>query len=269
VFYSLRANYCPPKYITEYNHMLRYKIKLILKYWLGFKWINTIHKNIQFILDYNKFSNNNAERFTVNLFDLYPCLNDKTSITGFDAHYLYHPAWAIRKVKELNPRVHHDFSSILSFATSLSAFIPVKFYDYRPAKLSISGLESHHADLTKLPFKTNSVDSISCMHTIEHIGLGRYGDPIDPNGDLKAIAELKRICASKGHIIFVTPVGKPKIFYNAHRVYSFDMIIDYFKELKLIEFSLITDNNDFINKADPKLVEQQEYGCGCFLFKKL
>ena len=55
----------------------------------------------------------------------------------------------------------------------VSAFIPVEFYDYRPAELSLSGLEFKHADLTHLPFADNSVESLSCMHVIEHIGLGR------------------------------------------------------------------------------------------------
>ena len=52
------------------------------------------------------------------------------------------------------------------------------------------------------------------MHVIEHIGLGRYGDEMDPDGDLKAIDELKRVLSRKGDLLFVVPVGKPKIMYN-------------------------------------------------------
>ena len=81
------------------------------------------------------------------------------------------------------------------------------------------------------------------MHTIEHIGLGRYGDPIDYDGDLKAIKELKRVIKIGGSIIIVVPVGKPKIIFNAHRIYSYDQIISYFNGFKLKEFSLITDSN--------------------------
>lgn len=119
--------------------------------------------------------------------DLFPCLNDNTEYTGFDAHYIYHPAWAARIVKQISPSIHIDISSTLHFCSILSAFIPVKFYDYRPAILDLDNLNSLKADLMNLPFEDNSIESISCMHTVEHIGLGRYGDPLDPMGDIKAI----------------------------------------------------------------------------------
>jgi len=85
---------------------------------------------------------------------------------------------------------------------------------------------------------------------------------------LKAINELKRVLAPGGSLLFVVPVGFPKIEYNAHRIYSFEMIKEYFKELTLQEFSLIDDASRFIENADPGLVKNQKYGCGCFWFKK-
>ena len=108
------------------------------------------------------------------------------------------------------------------------------------------------------------------MHTIEHIGLGRYGDPIDPDGDLMAISELKRVLAPDGNLLFVVPVGKPKIMYNAHRIYSYDEVVNCFKELKLNEFSLVPDDKErgFINNATKEIADAQNYGCGCFWFKK-
>ena len=83
------------------------------------------------------------------------------------------------------------------------------------------------ADLTQLHFESESIESLSCLHTVEHIGLGRYGDPIDYDGDLKAIRELKRVVVKGGSILFVVPVGKPKIIFNAHRIYSYEQIINY------------------------------------------
>ena len=106
------------------------------------------------------------------------------------------------------------------------------------------------------------------MHTIEHIGLGRYGDEIDPQGDIKAINELKRVLAQNGDLLFVTPVGKPKIEFNAHRIYSYEQIKEYFSPLTIKEFSLIPDSGGIIINADPALVKEQNYGCGCFWFKK-
>ena len=151
----------------------------------------------------------------------------------------------------------------------LSAFIPVKFYDYRPASLTLSNLSSEKADLLNLPFQNDSISSVSCMHTIEHIGLGRYGDPLDYDGDIKAIKELIRVTKNTGDILFVTPVGQPKLMFNGQRIYSYEQVISYFTNCTLMDFSLIPDNGGIINNADPKLVKEQKYGCGCFWFRKI
>ena len=222
----------------------------------------------EFFGEYRRFKKLSDDRFSVKLKDIYPCLKDKTSITPFDQHYIYHPAWAARVLARTKPAYHVDISSKLSFSTIVSAFVPVRFYDYRPADMKLSGLESAFADLNGLPFEDDSQPSISCMHTIEHIGLGRYGDVIDPKGDLKAINELKRVVKPGGDVLFVTPVGTPRIEYNAHRVYSYEQIISYFAPLQLVEFALVPDEGGFIDNADVSLAEKQHYGCGCFWFKK-
>jgi len=209
-----------------------------------------------------------GKRPSVLLSDTYPCLNDKIKSTPFDQHYTYHPAWAARIIAQTKPSEHVDISSILYFGTMLSAFVPVKFYDYRPAHLSLSNYESGFADLKKLSFTDDSIESLSCMHTIEHIGLGRYGDELDADGDIRAINELKRVLKPGGSILFVTPVGKPRVEFNAHRVYSYEQITEYFSPLTVKEFSLIPDSGGLVEGADPSLVAQQQYGCGCFWFTK-
>lgn len=220
------------------------------------------------LLAFKKASRKN-KRFAVDLFDMYPCPFDKTLLTGFDRHYVYHTAWAARKVAEIKPEFHTDISSSLYFSSIVSAFVPVKFYDYRPADLQLSGLSSEKGNLLHLPFADGSVRSLSCMHTVEHVGLGRYGDPIDPDGDLKAIKELKRVLASGGSLLFVVPIGKPRIQFNAHRIYSYEMIKEYFDELELKEFSLIPEKSGaLIVNATKEQADKEQYGCGCFWFVK-
>ncbi len=214
--------------------------------------------------DLTTFKSKSDSRFSINNEDNFPCLNDNTNNTGFDAHYVYHPAWATRIIKDINPSKHIDISSTLHFCSQLSAYVPVDFYDYRPANLTLPNLKTLKGDLMNLDFSDNSVESISCMHTVEHIGLGRYGDPIDPIGDLKAIEELKRVVAKGGSLLFVVPVGKARIQFNAHRIYSFEMILSCFEGFELKNFSLITDLGDFIWNANPEIVSNQKYGCGCF-----
>ena len=185
--------------------------------------VNKIRLYYGFIRDFFDFKkkSHSSTRFHITWGKRKPQLHDNTPNTNFDAHYIYHPAWAARIVKRINPEFHVDISSTLTFSSMLSVFIPVRFYDYRPAHLKLSGLTSSKADLQNLPFEDNSVESLSCMHTVEHIGLGRYGDSIDPDGDLKAICELKRVLAKNGNLLFVVPIGTPKIMFNAHRVYSY------------------------------------------------
>jgi hypothetical protein len=222
----------------------------------------------EFFGEMNKFRRMNDGRFTVRTADMYPCLADKLETTPFDQHYIYHPAWAARVLAKTRPPYHIDFSSKLAFSTIVSAFVPVKFYDYRPANLQLSNLESEFGDLTNIDLPDNSQPSVSCMHTIEHVGLGRYGDPLDPRGDLKAINELKRILQPGGDLLFVTPIGKPRIEFNGQRVYSYTQVIQHFSPFTLQDFSLIPDKGPIIENADPSLIEREKYACGCFWFKK-
>jgi hypothetical protein len=202
----------------------------------------------------------------------YFCSSDKTKQTGFDRHYVYHPAWAIRKVlRDIKPERHLDISSTLHFVSHLSAFLPVVFYDYRPADLALDQLEVGQADLTALPFDDNSIESISCMHTIEHVGLGRYGDALDPDGDLKSIWELQRVTAKGGSLLLVVPVGeKSRIQFNAHRVYQPEWIVEQLPELQLQEFYFIPGQKGTpeIISAHSQSISGENYGCGCFWFKK-
>jgi SAM-dependent methyltransferase len=163
-----------------------------------------------------------------------------------------------------------DISSSLYFCSLVSAFVPVAFYDYRPASLGLSHLTSDRADLMALPFADQSVESLSCMHVVEHIGLGRYGDPIDPGGDLKAMAELQRVLAPGGSLLFVVPVGHPRVIFNAHRIYSHGQIVSAFSELTLMSFALVPDHPsvELILDAPAEMADKQDYGCGCFCFTR-
>jgi len=225
----------------------------------------------QFRSDIKKFNAMNDGRFMIKKSDLAPYLLDNTATTEIEPHYTYHPAWAARILAKTKPKLHIDFSSYLQFSTIVSAFIPVQFYDYRPAYLKLENLETKKGDLLAMPFADNSVESLSCMHTVEHVGLGRYGDPIDPEGDLKAIKELKRVLAHGGTLLFVVPMGRARLLFNANRVYSYDQIMNYFSDFILKEFSLIPDNAreiGMIKNAPKELTDKQENGCGCFWFEK-
>jgi hypothetical protein len=221
------------------------------------------------ISEYLRLKKASDNRFSFRLADLYPCLDEVTVETDFDAHYVYHPAWAARIIAQLQPAKHIDIASTVYFSSMISAFIPTEFYDYRPARLNLSNLKSDRGDLAKLDFADNSIESLSCMHTIEHIGLGRYGDELDISGDLKALAELKRVTAINGSLLIVVPIGKvSRIHFNAHRIYTYKQFLNYFPGFDLLNFALVTDQSSFIAEATESDANDQFYGCGCFWFKK-
>ena len=220
---------------------------------------------IQFFIFYK--NNNRSEKYS-----LKPMLFDKRKLEPFDPHYLYHTAWASRALFKIKPKIHYDFASDLRFVTIISSFVKIVQYNLSIPTIKLNNLEFKSTDLTKMKnIKSNSLKSVSCMHVVEHIGLGRYGDKINPSGDKMAINELVRVLAPGGNLLFVTPVGNPKIFFNAHRVYAYDDILRFFSCLSLKEFSFISDDGFYLGiELFPKIskLKNNNYGCGCFWFKK-
>ncbi len=202
----------------------------------------------------------------------WPILNEDTQTTAFDEQYLYHTHWALRKIWLSKTRTHLDFSSSLNFISACSVFSEVSFYDYRPPVIHITNLTCNHTDLTKFDESINPQASVSCMHVIEHIGLGRYGDILDPTGDLKAIHNLTSYVQPGGKLLFVVPVGQPAVWFNAHRVYDPTDVVSYFAEsFKLEEFFFIPSDlkNPPIITTDLTIANRYRYACGCFEFTRV
>ncbi|MDE1901084.1 MAG: DUF268 domain-containing protein [Alphaproteobacteria bacterium] len=212
-------------------------------------------------------------RFLLDESIFFPILNEDTPSTAFDRHYLYHPAWACRILRRIAPALHYDFSSVLSFAAAISAWVPTVFCDIRPADIRLDGLSVRREDLTKISLPDDSVESLSCMHAVEHVGLGRYGDDIDYDGDIKAVREIQRITSRGGNILFVVPVGRvAAIQFNAHRIYTWQSVLDLFAGgFELVESALIPDQQELglVGAPDADLLARQTYACGCFWFRKL
>jgi hypothetical protein len=228
---------------------------------------------LRFVKEYRRFKGLAAEsgRFPVLWKNRNPFLKEKTAQSGFDRHYIYHTAWAARMVRQANPAFHVDISSSLYFCSIVSAFVPVRFYEFRPPDLVLSNLSTGPADLNALPFESGSVASLSCMHVVEHAGLGRYGDQLDPSGDLSAIAELTRVLAPAGSLLFVVPLGRPLLRFNSDRTYSYGQIVEYFKGLTLVHYAFIPQsfaNGPMVEDPPQETRDCGREGCGCFMFTK-
>jgi len=107
---------------------------------------------------------------------------------------------------------------------------------------------------------------------VEHIGLGRYGDQLNVNADIVAMNNLIRALKKGGRLLFVVPVGKPGIYFNAHRIYSASWIANFFsKSCELKEFYLIQGPHDLqpVYNCDLAEADKFPYACGCFEFIKI
>ncbi|MCL5774753.1 MAG: DUF268 domain-containing protein [Patescibacteria group bacterium] len=200
---------------------------------------------------------------------LFPQLFDKDPASHtFDKHYVYMDRWALKQIINTRPAEHVDVGSSIRFLSMASSVTKVKFVDIRPVKLDFDNFECIEGSILSMPFADNSVESLSCLHVAEHIGLGRYGDPLDPLGTKKACAELVRIFKPGGSLYFALPVGCEAVYFNAHRVHDPETIIEYFKGLKLVEFSAVSDQGRYLETAQLGDYRNSVYACGMFKFTK-
>jgi hypothetical protein len=197
-----------------------------------------------------------------------PQLLDRTETTPFDPHYTHQDAWAAREVFRRRPDRHVDVGSRITFVVGLTAFTAVTFVDLRPLDVEVPGLEVVAGTVLGLPFEDRSVESLSCLHVAEHIGLGRYGDPLDPEGTRKAARELERVLAPGGALYFSLPVGEPRTEFNAHRVHDPDEIVSFFPELRLASFSGVSDEGRWHERLTPQDLAGSSWACGCYLFTR-
>ena len=200
--------------------------------------------------------------------DSYPCLFDATDITPYDPHYLYQAVWAMGRIARSGAKKHVDVGSDVKFVGLLATHLSVTFVDFRPLGAKLPLLTSVAGTILALPFADRSIDSLSCLHVAEHVGLGRYGDPLDPSGTRRACVELARVLAPRGNLFFSVPVGQPRVCFNAHRIHSPRQILEYFNSLDLVEFSAVDDRGELLIDARLEQVDSAMYSCGLFRFRR-
>jgi SAM-dependent methyltransferase len=149
----------------------------------------------------------------------------------------------------------------------LTAVLPVTFVDIRPLELTIPNYEGLSGSVLSLPFPDASVESLSSLHVIEHIGLGRYGDPLDPFGAVKAAREIVRVICHGGRAYISVPIGRPRVQFNGQRVFAIGEVLNMFADLKLAELSVVDPTGRFVEAVDAGqvLIDDTNTGADCGL----
>lgn len=203
--------------------------------------------------------------------ELSPVLGDRRDTAGnISGHYFLQDLVVARMVVAARPPRHVDVGSrIDGFVGHLLTHMPVEVVDIRPLRTPLSGLTFVQDDATRLDgFATGSVPSLSSLHAVEHVGLGRYGDPFGPDRAVSAMRTLSRVLATGGRLYFSVPIGRPRIEFNAHRVFHPQEVLTHFDDLRLDAFSAIDDRGDLHEDVAPAEFADQSYGCGIFVFRK-
>lgn len=217
-----------------------------------------------FIKEYRIFLKDKNPRFKISINYIFPCLKDKTEKTSVEPIYFFQDTWAAKKIFKANPKHHYDIGSEIKTIGIISQFIPTTMIDIRPIDISLDNLFFMKGSILKLPFRNNSIESVSSLCVVEHIGLGRYGDAMDPYGSERAIKELMRVLKKGGNLYFSVPVDKECcIYFNAHRAFTRSYILELFSDLKLIEEKYIY-GKEVYDKYD----KEKGFGTGLFHFCK-
>lgn len=225
-----------------------------------------LREGVQYVRDVKGFKKEYAGGYPVKVL---PVFFEKTRKSTFDPHYVYQAYWATKRIiREKKPGCHVDISSNISFLTQLSAMLPVIQLEYRPPGITLADCKRLCGNILNLPFSNQSLQSVSCLHVVEHIGLGRYGDPLKNDGWRHALSELQRIVAPEGNLFLSVPVGKPVVYFNANYIFSALDIQRSLADLELAEFSFVDDEgylHEYGNMAD---TFSMKYALGLFHFRR-
>ena len=186
--------------------------------------------------------------------------------------YLWQDLWGAQHIYRNKPEMHYDIGSkVDGFITHLLSYEQkVTMIDIRPLGIHVDGLDFIQADATNLEnIDDNSIESLSALCSLEHFGLGRYGDDIDPDACFKCFDAIQKKVKKGGYVYISVPIGKEHLEFNAHRVFRAQTIVDSFDKMDLLEYSSCCRDQYEKNIEICKYDDWTEYGGDRFgLFKR-
>ena len=205
-----------------------------------------------------------------------PVLGEHNSYSGnFDYQYFYQDLIVANYIYKNKPIKHIDIGSrIDGFVSNVASFRKIEVFDIRKNFFNHKNIIFNQVDFMKLGSSMEeTTDSLSCLHTIEHFGLGRYGDTINPNGYIEGFKNILKLLKKDGYFYFSVPVSKlDRVYFNSERTFQPLRVLEWSKDLQLIKFDLIDEDGNIFydcNINDKKTTSKLIYGCGIYTFKKI
>lgn len=224
-----------------------------------------------YVSDYHRLRRN-ARKSGFSFGRPWPCLDDRYWQGGTaKGHYFHQDLLVARRLFQLQPERHIDVGSrIDGFVAHVASFRKIEILDIRPVNDVIPNVIFRQGNLMEtLPTELCGIcDSLSCLHTLEHFGLGRYGDPIDANGHRQGLANLTRMLKPGGKLFLSVPIGPQRIEFNAHRVFSVGHLLELVRgDFEIDQFSFVDDHGSLYENAElvPERIDENfgcRYGCG-------
>lgn len=217
---------------------------------------------------------NKRPNFAIQERYMWPILKEKYTYAGTIGNYFWQDLWAARLIVKTGVKNHFDIGSRLDgfIAHLLAADIDVTMIDVRKFPGEVERLHTIVDDATTLhQIPDESIESMSALCSLEHFGLGRYGDPIDPEACFKCFENIQKKLKKGGKLYISLPIGKERVEFNAHRVFYASTVVDCFSTLKLEEFSCTSEGKIEYNVDVHKYDDDNhngEHRYGLFAFVK-
>jgi len=202
-------------------------------------------------------------------------LSDFYSNAGISkGHYFHQDLLVANYIYKHAPKRHIDIASrIDGFVAHVASFRVIEVFNLQKSeKIKHENIKFFQADLMDT-VRIGKTDSLSCLHAIEHFGLGRYNDTIDVDGHNKGISNMIDLVKVGGRMYISFPIGNDdEVYFNAHRVFHPTSILQHpsvIKNMKLIRFDYVDDNGDLhLDKFIDDVTPDVTYGCGIYTFEK-
>ena len=226
----------------------------------------------RYVRDFIRFRSGYAGRI-----ELLPCLHDWYEEGGTTkSEYFWQDLLVARSIFEANPAKHVDIGSLVGgFVAHVASFREIEVFDVRPISTQIPGVTFKQADLMQpVAGVADYCDSLSCLHALEHFGLGRYGDPIDPRGFERGIVNMAALLKKDGVFYLSVPIGIDRVEFNAHRVFDPRSIVTLATQhsLRLSGLTVIHPGGRIetiaLDEAQLSSLAGQRYALGIFVFQK-